>query len=230
MRLALLIIFFAINQFSSCSDQGFIIDKFDAKLTIDGQKNEAIWQRVNAYKEFYAPWSEWQVEETEFRIFHDAKYLYFHFSVLDVSNSCHQIKSYATSVEFSDRVEIFFARDQEMSEYIGLEIDACGRMIQFKSQGNRNFVKDWKFSEFREEDYEVIQTEQGYQVEGRISKSALSSMDFLKNRKLLMGVFRANYLNEAGDGKVQWISWKDISLKNPDFHQIDGFKFVHLGD
>lgn len=230
MRLAILQLVFFFLYLSSCSDQENIIPYHAQKIKIDGNKKEAIWKTIEVYDEFYSSWSDKTIEKTEFSSFHNSVFLYFHFTIIDKSILCNEKKRYSDSVEYSDRAEIFFATDEQLSTYYGIEIDACGRMIVFKSNGYRNFEESWKFPGFDKKDFKVNQTNNGYQVEGRIPLNVLRDLGVLKDKKMLIGVYRANYYVENAKDKVQWIGWSSIDTEIPDFHNIQGFKTVLLVD
>jgi len=230
MRLAKILLVFFSLQLLSCSDQENVIPYHEHKVKIDGSKKDYIWKITEVYDEFYSPWSEKKIEKTEFRSFHNSVFLYFHFTIIDKTIYCNQQEQYPASVEYSDRAEIFFTIDAQLSEYYGLEIDACGRMMSFKSESYRSFEEDWKFPGFGKKDFKVIQTNNGYQVEGRIALNVLRDLGVLKEQQMLIGIFRANFYQKNLKDKVQWISWKPIDSKIPDFHDIQGFKSVFLGD
>ena len=227
MKVFLLII---LSMFLSCSDMDFSISYIDEQVKIDGDMKDKVWSKCNTHNQFFSPWSDLEVEKTEFRTYHDKSYLYYHFKIEDQTLNCFQSADHAESVEYSDRAEIFFSVDSLMSKYYGIEIDACGRMIEFKSEGYRNFDKTWSFPSMDYKDYQVLKSSFGYQVEGRISLQALEEMEVLKDGKLLVGIFRANFLEAGSKKKVQWISWKPIQTKKPNFHHISGFRTVNLGD
>ena len=219
-----------LSMFLSCSEMDFSISFKDEQAIIDGSLNDKVWSKCNAHKQFYSPWSDAEIEKTEFRSFHDNNNLYYHFTIEDQTLNCFQSADPAESIEYSDRAEIFFSVDTLMSKYYGIEIDACGRMAEFKSKGYRSFEEGWSFPDMDQSDYQVIRTSAGYQVEGKISLNALEEMEILNEGKILVGIFRANFLEEGSKKKVQWISWKENQTTKPNFHHISGFRTINLGD
>lgn len=219
-----------IILFISCEENAFTIPFHDGIVKLDGSKHDSIWKLCQPYEQFYYPPNETKSQRTEFRSFWNKDYLYFHFDIIDRNVVCDNDREKSIAVEYSDRAEIFFAIDDQLSEYFGLEIDACERMINFKSVGYRNFEPDWTFPYLRRKDYQVKRLKSGYQVEGRIEIKALSQLGILKDQKLLMGVFQADFRKANSRKSVQWKSWNEIRSEKPDFHTLDGFQLVILGD
>lgn len=219
-----------IILFISCEEKAFIIPFHDGNIKIDGPKRDSIWKLCQPYDQFYYPPNDTKSQRTEFRSFWNKEYLYFHFDINDRLIVCAKDRGKSNAVEYSDRAEIFFAVDNQMSEYFGIEIDACERMINFKSVGYRNFEPDWTFPYLRKKDYKVKRLKTGYEVEGRIELKALVELGVLQDQKLLMGVFQADFRKANSKKSVQWKSWNEIKTDKADFHTADGFQLVILGD
>lgn len=195
---------------------------------MDGSDQDSIWMICDTYEDFVSPWQRAAVPITRFKCFYNDEYLYVHFTAKDQDQVCKKHNVTKRAVELSDRVEIFFAKDEEMSEYYGMEFDICGRVNVFKSTGYRNFQKNWRFPHFKKKDYRTRQLLNVYQSEIRIPIKALQELELINDGKLLMGVFRANF-NSKNYNKVQWISWQKINTPKADFHTIKGFKLMELG-
>jgi len=215
-------------SYQGCRQDQFDIDFHKENIIIDGEDNEAIWSKCKSYTSFENPWNELQDQGTIFKSFNDKNYLYFHFKVKDSLVICDQDQELNTAVEYSDRIELFFAKDSIMSEYCGLEIDPCGRLQQFYSIGYRSFVNNWKLPDFSLSDYKSIEKDFGYVVEGRISIESLTQMGLYKNGHIYLGVFRADRYEMKSRKAIHWISWKDIKTKKPNFHVFDGFRKLKI--
>lgn len=214
---------------SSCNNSSTAIPYHKGQITIDGTDQDSVWLLCDVYEDFVSPWKKQSVPTTRFKTFYDDEYLYVHFTAKDKDQVCNTHKLHKRAVEQSDRVEVFFSKDEEMSQYYGMEFDICGRMISFKSTGYRNFKKNWKFPHFKRKDYRTRKLLNVYQSEIRIPLKALEELELINDNKLWMGVFRANY-NSQSYNKVQWISWKMLNTQKPDFHNIKGFKLMEFGD
>lgn len=213
---------------SGLQPKAFVIPKYEVGINIDGKAKEAIWKRAKTYDKFKSPWDSLQVPLTTFKSFCDTSHLYFHFKVKDSQVICYDHKKNDLAVEGSDRVELFFASNDSLSTYYGLEIDACERFMTFKSNGYRQFEEGWEFPEFGSEDYKIKGTRKGYLVEGRISLRVLEELDILHNGSMLIGIHRAEYYREKDEEKVRWISWNDFLINKPDFHIREGFRMVQI--
>lgn len=222
------IFIFCIFSVLGCQEKSVLIPYSKEHIKIDGSKKDPAWKQAFRLDQFYSPWEERPIPKTEFRSFHDSEFFYFHFQSIDKQIVCHEVPKNKTSVEYSDRIELFFSVDRQLSTYYGLEFDACQRMIAFKSEGYRNFDQGWSFPG-RVKDWKVREINNGYEVEGRIKISDLREMNVLKNNEMLMGIFRADFRrNNKKD--VSWLSWTQINSEKPDLHHIDGFQLVKLGD
>lgn len=219
---------FSLVLLSGCSPKPYTISYLEGIIDIDGRDEEQVWSQCDQYDDFISPWDPQAVEETQFQSFYNDEYLYFHFKVRDRTQICHLDYKNDTAVEYSDRVELFFAMNSDMSAYCGLEFDACGRKQQFFSEGYRQFKEAWEFPSLKDLDHTALQTEDGYQVEGRISMKALFDLGMIDEGFIHLGVFRANCKSKFVKEDIQWISWKNIGTDKPDFHNYEGFKKVRL--
>jgi len=217
-----------LSSYQGCRERPYSTAFYNEKVTVDGADNEKVWAKCIGYTKFLNPWENELAQGTAFKSFNDQEYLYFHFNMDDSLILCHEDENNDTAVEYSDRVELFFAMDPLMSEYCGLEFDACGRLQQFYSKGHRTFVHGWKFPALQKEDYAVVLSSTGYKIEGRLSLKGLRQMGFINDGHIYMGVFRADRKQKNNWKDISWISWKDIDTPKPDFHTFKGFEKVEI--
>lgn len=211
-----------------CKNVPLIIHYYNTEIIIDGLGNEFVWQKIKGYSKFESPWDGLPDQGTVFKSFHNGEYLYFHFDIKDTMVICYNHKSNDTAVEYSDRVELFFALDSTMTQYCGLEFDPCNRRQEFFSNGYRQFTKNWKFPALNKGDFVSMFTDGGYQVEGKLSMKGLADLGMIKNGYINLGVFRADCQSQNLDRPIRWISWKNINTKRPDFHTYEGFRKIQL--
>ena len=213
---------------SGLQPSAFVIPRHQVKLVIDGKAKESVWDKAKSFEEFLSPWDTLQVPATSFKTFCDSSHLYFYFKIKDSQVICYDHKDLATAVEGSDRVELFFASNDSLSPYYGLEIDACERFISFKAHGYRQFEENWEFPKFGTEDFKIRGYRKGYAVEGRIQLKVLEELDILHNGSMLIGLHRAEYHRAGKSDKVRWLSWNNYSIDKPDFHIREGFRMVQI--
>ncbi len=220
------VLLFALSLQMGCAEKTYTIKYHQDAIAIDGKDKESHWSKSERFKDFLNPWETTPDQGTIFKSYNDGIYLYFYFEVKDSQVICYDHDNNNTAVEYSDRVELFFAKDTMMTAYCGFEIDACGRNQQFYAEGYRKFVKDWSFPAFSRDNYYVKGIEGGYAVEGKLALKTFSEMGFIQDDKILMGIFRADCYRE--NDEIKWISWKAINTPKPDFHTIQGFKFAFI--
>lgn len=208
-----------------CAPKLFEIPYHEVKIEIDGSKADSIWHELNTYSHFISNWDELPVPTTEFKCFYDSIYLYFHYRVQDEQVICYDHRKNDLAVGSSDRVEIFFASNSQLEPYYGLEFDACNRVLQFKGNGSWNFEKKWKFPGLTKKDYKVRAFKGGYQFEARLKIKSLHEMNLIHDKKMLIGLHRADF-SKNNEDKVRWISWKKIETPKPNFHNLEGFQLV----
>jgi len=216
------------SSFQGCEDKSYSIPYYNEKIKVDGQARELAWTKCESYTKFLNPWNQQLDQGTTFKTFNDGEFLNFHFEIRDSLIICHEDVDHDTVVEYSDRVELFFARDTAMNAYCGLEFDACGRKQEFYANGYRNFVKEWTFPSLNESDYKHHKLSNGYAIEGRLSLASIKEMGFLVDEHIYLGIFRADRYGKKNIKSINWISWKDIDTPKPDFHTIKGFNQVQI--
>lgn len=176
----------------------------------------------NLLADFRFPWQERPCPRTEFRAVHDGEWLHFRFEADDADLVLGDSPDPGQAALGSDRVELFFAADAELSlPYYGAEMDPAVRVYDYRARFHRRFDDTWSFEtlEFRSE----IRAG-GYAVTGKFAISELVSLGCFKDDAMVAGVYRAEF-SHAPDGGIaeDWISWIDPGTETPDFHVPGSF-------
>ena len=160
----------------------------------------------------HAPW-DGRDNDTRFDCHSTADRFFFRFEVTDSTLTLTEPFTTERDVDPEDRVEIFFASDKDLAQpYYCAEMDAKGRVMDYKAQYYRQFDFDWDFQtlEIRGEI-----TPWGYRVGGSVSRAELASLGMDLEGGFWMGVFQG----EASEGGTLWYSLVPTDDAKPDFHQ-----------
>lgn len=206
------------------------VKKVDAHhMTINGKANHPLWDKANVLKDFASPWHVEEVGDIEFRAIHDGKLLYVSYMVNDSLLHIDTKDDSKSSVDNSDRVELFLRSDKRLDPYYCLEIDPLARVQDFLARPNRQFDFTWNWPK---DDISVksnINTN-FFSVEIAISIDSLKRFSLLQNGGIIeAGIYRAKY-NQEPNGKFEptWITWVDPQTKTPDFHTASSFGRLKL--
>lgn len=199
-------------------------------LKITGQGTDEHWQKANSLTDFSYPWRKETPPKTEFKALYDEEWFYFLYRAEDpeiITKSDPTINQEMEVVN-SDRVEIFFKKDDQMNPYYSLELDARGRILDTKGKYYRDIDFDWNWPEGHLI-VEASMDENGYWVEGKISFESLRQLDMLGEGFLRAGLYRGEYQTLV-DGKreTKWISWIKPDSETPDFHIPSSFGVLKL--
>jgi len=194
-------------------------------LEISGDKMHPVWDMAVVNTDFIYPWEEAKAPLTSFRALHDDKKFYFRFDVEDKNVLTFVDQNHKMEVVDSDRVEIFFRKDEKLIPYYCLEMDAHARVLDYKANYYRDFDFNW---EWPAENMEVKASKngKGYVVEGFINLSSLENLGLLKDNLLEAGLYRGYCMNLPADQKeaeLRWISWVNPDVPEPDFHIPSSF-------
>lgn len=189
------------------------------------------WKHAETLSDFRYPWEEEEPLQTTFKSLHDDEWLFFLFEVEDPN--WHVEVSHGDKLEVIDssRVEIFFRKDERMSPYFCLEMDAAGRVLDYQGFFHRRFDYSWSWPA---DGLRIASqsTSTGYSVEGGISKSSLHALGLLSEteNEIQAGLFRAECtLTVAPRNHMRWISWQNPRSATPDFHLPSAFGLLRLG-
>lgn len=187
------------------------------RVTVDGALDDAAWRDAALERSFSFPWQEREAPSTAFRALADDSRLYFAFRVEDADVVVDPGDD-ERAVARGDRVELFFTPDDLLEDYICLEIDPRGRVLDYRASYYRKFDRAWDLPEL---DVAAALTGDGYVVEGAIP---LEALPVSPSGELLTGVFRAEYSHRpGGEPLAEWISWVQPDSDEPDFHIPSAF-------
>lgn len=198
------------------------------KLIISGKGEHPLWGKAEILTDFVSPWDECEVKKIVFKSLWDDENLFFSFTVHDNEIYIHNDEDEITSINNSDRVELFFRSNKELDPYYCLEIDPSPRVMDFKAHPNKNFDFNWNWPK---NDIMVMSniTENYFSIEGALSVKTLKKLGLIKSGKLEVGVFRAKYIKKENlKHNPTWISWVDPYTEEPNFHIHSSFGFLNL--
>ena len=161
----------------------------------------------------HAPWSG-RDNDTRFCCHSTADRFFFQFEVSDSTLTRTVPFTNERDVDPEDRVEIFFAPDSALTKpYYCAEIDAEGRVMDYKAEYYRQFDFDWDFATM---ETRAMVTPWGYRVAGSVSREELKTLGMDLDGGFWMGVFQG----EADpDREMLWYSLVPTDDQSPDFHQ-----------
>lgn len=200
------------------------------KMIINGKGNRAIWEEAQVLSDFCSPWHSEIIKKITFKALWDKTSLFFCFKVEDSEVHIDTTDNTITSINNSDRVELFFRSNKSLNPYYCLEIDPASRIMDFKARPNKQFDFDWNWPA---KDIEVKSsiTENHFIVEGKISIDSLVKFDLLKDEKLETGIYRAKYNQQKDESFVPtWITWVNPNTETPNFHIPSSFGVLKLED
>lgn len=184
------------------------------------------WEQAEVLSDFSFPWREEDPSPTQFRALHNQNYFYFRFEVEDHQLIAAEHEQVKLAVAQSDRVELFFRKDEHMNPYYCLEMDWKGRLLDNKASYHRQMDYQWSWPGGLSLQSRLKQG--GYIVEGSLTKESLHTLDLIKQDSIQTGIFRADYYDSSSP-KAKWISWVHPDSKQPDFHIPSAFgllKFI----
>ena len=184
--------------------------------------NAIDWSNSNLLTDLISPWQQ-APSNTTFQALWDDQYLYFKFDVKEENILIYRDQDLEREVVGSERVEIFFRRDDQLNPYYCLEMDASGRVYDYKASHYRQFEDTWTWPQDQLL-VEAKRSEGGYAVLGKIGLRSLEELGLLKEDTLQAGLFRGHCLEAGGgDSSFHWISWVDPETEKPDFHVASSF-------
>jgi len=159
-----------------------------------------------------APWHG-RNDSTLFSCHSDQDRFFFSFEVKDSTFSAPEASTDERIVEGEDRVEIFFSPTMSLRKsYYCAEIDAAGRIMDYKADYYRKFDFKWSFKTM---EVQAVIFPWGYKVDGSVSKKELSNLDIDLDNGFWMGSYRGD---RTADGTIEWYSLVPVDVTEPDFH------------
>ena len=185
--------------------------------------NVSFFEEANCLTDFCSPWNENPISKIEFRALWDLENFFFNFRVFDTDVYLDQKDDSIDSIGNSDRVELFFRTNESLNPYFCLEMDASGRLMDFKAHPNKDFNFDWKWPK-KDLDIKTSKDEISFTVEGRISIQSLRELNLIEDNIIEAGVYRAKFSkNEKQEYEPTWISWVNPNTETPNFHIASSF-------
>ncbi|MBT7815579.1 MAG: hypothetical protein HN566_02450 [Polaribacter sp.] len=185
------------------------------------------WEKVTKLDDFSYPWQSEKSPVTSFSAYYDENHIYFRFVAYGSKPLVYIEDNSKLEVMHSERVEIFFRRDQKMSPYYCLEMDPHGRVLDYRANLYRKFDRDWQWPESLSIESKI--NEENYTVEGKISLSILNELGLINNNNIQIGLFRGHCTNLVGKvALLKWISWVDSKTQDADFHVPSAFGILKL--
>jgi len=202
------------------------VSEGDISLTGDG--NSIGWRQAACLDDFSYPWEKSRPRRTSFKAVHDERWVYFLFDVEDSNAYADTAMGNKLDVIDSARVEIFFRQDEQLSPYYCLEIDAVGRVLDYKGHHHRQFDFAWSWPA-NGLNVAARRSENEYTVEIAISKQSLHALGLLSGSLLQAGLFRAECTHTVNAREhMRWISWVKPAADTPDFHIPSSFGVLSL--
>ncbi len=188
----------------------------DGVIHVDGNVDERVWRDIRALTEFTNPWDPGGEPKTALKLARDGRALYFLFVVDDPDIELADPYTGEQDVEKEDRVAVLFAKDKDMGEYYGFEIDSMGRSLAYKAAYYRNFDYGWE----PPDDFKVAatRTENGFIVEGAVPRWFLSKLERSPGGPVWWGTYRCSVMRAGGALSCDWLSLHDPLTAQPDFH------------
>jgi len=207
------------------------VNKIESKvLVLNGKGDNSCWDKAEELSDFISAWDKEPVKRIEFKSLWDSENIFFCFKVYDGKVHVDTKDNSDESIGNSDRVELFFRRDKDLTPYYCLEIDPTPRIMDFMARPNRNFDFNWNWPESDICVKSNIEKEY-FTVEISISLSSLKKFQLIKENIIETGIYRAKF-NKQKDSTFEptWISWVNPNTEAPEFHTPSSFGELHLID
>jgi hypothetical protein len=199
-----------------CTKQEYSVTEVkNARMAIDGQKNEPAWQNAEVIRSFTNPWDSKVCPATSLSMLQDSQNLYFFYEVKDDDIVLVSDFTNEENVTKEDRVELFFSKDKDMKEYYCFEIDAKARILAYSCSYYRNYNYAW------EPPSELISAavigNKAYSVEGAIPLAFLKNL-LQTDGFIYFGAYRGEFSKQGDSILENWLTWIDPKTEKPDFH------------
>lgn len=197
-------------------------------IKVSGKGSDKAWSEADILTDFTYPWESGTAPATSFAALWDGEWLYCIFHVNDDSVITYVNTNEKKEVGASERVEIFFKPDDNMSPYYCLELDATGRVMDYTAAYYRKMNYSWQWPK-GQLIVKSSPTKDGYIVETAIGIQSLKELGLLKDNRLQAGLFRAECKGMVnGKANLKWISWIKPQSSKPDFHIPSAFGILVL--
>jgi len=199
-------------------------------LDITGKGDNPEWKKAIELSDFIYPWENKKSTAMTFKALHTRDWFYCLYEVKDDDIKVYVKTNDKSEVARSERVEIFFRKDERLLTYYGLVLDPLARILDYEAEYHRKFNSNWTWPKGKL----IVKTDRtnhGYTVEVAIDKESLKSLGLLSGQKIEAGIFRAECddINGSEEG-MKWISWLKPNSETPDFHIPSAFGVLLLED
>lgn len=208
-----------------------VMKKYFIHKIEDSIESENVWGKAILLQDFSLPWKPEKPQETSFRALYDENYIYLRYDVKDDGILIYSKTGNKGDVINSDRVEIFFRKNEKLDQYYCLEIDPNGKVLDYSAEYYRKFDLTWSWPK----NHLFIKTniyKDGYRVDVKISLESLRKLGLLNNNRIEAGIFRGDCIEFPTDNEsnatIKWISWVDPKTETPDFHIPSAFGVLEL--
>lgn len=207
----------------------YVVNKIPLNhLIITGRGDNSLWNDAIDLIDFCSPWKEIKKTETKFKSLWDGSHLFFCFNVFDDSIHINTKDNSNSSINTSDRVELFFRSNKSLNPYYCLEIDPSLRIMDFKGYPNKKLDFNWDWPK-KDLIIKSSITSQGFCVEGKISIISLHKLNLIHNDKIETGIYRAKYYkNPQSVFEPIWLTWVNPETEVPNFHIESSFGILKL--
>ena len=197
-------------------------------LQINGLGDHILWEKAEILTDFTSPWDAVTPAKIELRALWDLDHIFFLYKVYDGNIHIDKTDDSVESIAESDRVEIFFRKDDLLNPYYCLEIDPEPRIMDFIAYPDRKFDYDWNWPEKQLTVKSDIQND-FFTVEISISIASLKKLNLIKDNKIEAGLYRAKYIQQSNlSYEPVWISWVNPNTETPNFHIASSFGTLTL--
>ena len=202
----------------------------DEEVVVTGSGDSKLWKKAKSITDFTYPWENKRSTTTSFKALHNKEWFYCLYEVQDSDIKVYVKDNNKLEVINSDRVEIFFRRDEKLTPYYCLELDPNGRVLDYEAEHHRKFNPAWSWPTGQLK-VKASRTSDGYIVEVAIRKESLLKLGLLKDNRIEAGIFRAECVSLVGDqANMSWISWLTPTSETPDFHIASAFGTLMFED
>lgn len=181
------------------------------------------WDSVEKLTDFTYPWEGNAPAPLTFMAVHDGEAFHFKYQVVTDKVLLFHGPYGKMDVRYSDRVEIFWRKDEKMDQYFCFELDLEERIMDYETAYYRQMNREWQWPKGQLE-ISSKRTDAGYEVTGKVSLSSLRELGLLNGNKAEAGLFRAECIKLEGEAAdFRWQSWVDPQTEEPDFHVPSAF-------
>ena len=228
---SIIIMSIGILQPPSADNKTYSVKKTEQEVIVTGNGDSPLWKNATGLTDFIYPWDKETPPATSFRALHSKDWLYLLYDIKDENIILYVEKNDKTDVLNSDRAEIFFKQDEDMTlPYYGLEMDPLGRVFDYEGHYPKGSSSAWSWPAGQLV-LKGSRTKDGYKVEVAISKASLRQLGVLKDKTMMAGLYRGNCIKLVGnEATFKWISWVRPKSVKPNFHIPSSFGVLLLAD